>query len=118
MSALSKLNTLLESISLPVETGYFSETNPKARPPDEYAVLTPLVDTLDMFADNEPQVEVQEVRISLFSKKNYNERKNQITKLLLQEDFTITDRRYIEFEKDTLIHHYVIDIAKHFERGE
>ena len=40
MSILSELNSLLESIKLPVETGIFS-----GMPPNEYAVLTPLSDS-------------------------------------------------------------------------
>jgi ribose 5-phosphate isomerase RpiB len=42
-------------------------------------------------------------------------RKNQIVSLLLQADFTITDRRYIGFEEDTSYHHFAIDVAKEYE---
>lgn len=108
MSILSELNTMLESI-LPIESGVFSGV-----PPDEYVVLTPLADSFDLFADNNPSIDTQEVRLSLFSNKNYIKRKNQLVRLLLQADFTITDRRYIGHEDDTDYHHYAIDIAKHY----
>jgi hypothetical protein len=109
MSLLSELNTLLGNISIPVETGVFS-----ASPPDEYLVLTPLTDRFALFGDNRPQMEVQEVRISLFSKNNYLTRKKQIEDLILAADITITDRRYIGHEDDTGFHHYAIDVAKEF----
>ena len=106
MSILLELNTLLSPI-LPVETGVFSGV-----PPDEYLVLTPMTDTFPLFGDNIPLADVSEVRISLFSKSNYLQRKNQITSALLTADFTITDRRYIGYENDTKFHHTAIDVAK------
>ena len=72
-------------------------------------------DVFNFYADNLPQVETQEARISLFTKHNYMARKNQIVSLLLQADFTITDRRYIGFEEDTSYHHFAIDVAKEYE---
>jgi len=112
MSILTELNTLLSPV-LPVETGIFSGI-----PPDEYLVLTPLTDEFALFGDNAPLFNISEVRISLFSKGNYIQRKNQITALLLAAEFTITDRRYIGHEDDTGYHHYAIDVAKHCELKE
>ena len=101
MSILKDINTLLNTIDIQIETGYFSGT-----PPNEYIVITPMVDTFGVFADNLPQAETQEVRLSLFSKNNYISRKNQLTRILLEAGFTITDRRYIGFEEDTKYHLY------------
>lgn len=113
MSILSELNTLLETINIPVETGVFSGV-----PPDEYVVLTPLADTFAVFGDNKPLADINEVRISLFSKNNYLLRKNQLVRVLLRADFVITDRRYIGHEDDTGYHHYAIDVAKYYELEE
>jgi len=113
MSILSELNTLLETINIPVETGVFSGV-----PPDEYLVLTPLIDTFAVFGDNKPLADINEVRVSLFSKNNYLQRKNQLVRILLQADFVITDRRYIGHEDDTGYHHYAIDVAKFYELEE
>ena len=113
MSILSELNTLFEAANIPVETGVFSGV-----PPDEYLVLTPLTDTFAVYGDNKPLAEVSEVRISLFSKNNYLQRKNQLVRMLLQADFVITDRRYIGHEDDTGYHHYAIDVAKEYETEE
>jgi len=110
MSILTELNTLLESIGLPIETGIFSEI-----PPDEYLVITPLVDSLELYADNLPQAQTEEIRLSLFTKNNYIPLRNRLTKLLLEVGFSITERRYIEFEKDTKYHHYAIDVMKEYE---
>ena len=113
MSILSELNTLFETANVPVETGVFSGV-----PPDEYLVLTPLTDTFAVYGDNKPLADINEVRISLFSKNNYLQRKNQLVRMLLQADFVITDRRYIGHEDDTGYHHYAIDVAKYYELEE
>jgi len=113
MSILSELSTLFETIKIPVETGVFSGV-----PPDEYLVLTPLTDTFTVFGDNKPLADISEVRISLFSKNNYLQRKNQLVRMLLQADFVITDRRYVGHEDDTGYHHYAIDVAKYYELEE
>jgi len=77
--------------------------------------MTPLADTFAIHADNAPGLEVQEARLSLFSRHNYLQRKNQVVNALLQNDFTITDRRYIGYEVDTGYHHYAIDVAQEYE---
>jgi len=109
MSILAELNTILTPI-LPVETGVFSGV-----PPDEYLVITPMTDEFALFGDNAPLMDVSEVRLSLFSKGNYQQRKRQITKALLGAEFTITDRRYIGYESDSKYHHLAIDVAKTYE---
>ena len=68
-----------------------------------------------MHADNTPNAEVQDARLSIFTQGNYKKLKNSIVKALLSDDFTITDRRYIGFETDTGYHHYVVDIEKNYE---
>ena len=108
MSLLETLHTLLSPL-LPIETGTFSET-----PPACYLVLTPLLDSFQLYADNQPQHEIQEVRLSLFDQGNYNTIRNQIIHALLQAEITITDRRYIGYEADTGYHHFVIDVAKDY----
>lgn len=113
MSILEELITLLESIPLPVETGAFSEAAPEA-----YAVITPIADTFGYHADNRPEFEVQEARISLFSKVNYQQKKNQILSELIDLGFTVTDRRYLGHEDDTGYHHYAMDVAKHYRLEE
>jgi hypothetical protein len=109
MSILSELNTLLSPV-LPVETGVFSGV-----PPNEYLVLTPMTDVFALFGDNKPLADISEVRISLYSKGNYMQRKRQITTALIGAEFTVTDRRYIGHEDDTGFHHYAIDVAKQYE---
>ena len=110
MSLLSELTSIAKKNSLSVETGVFSGT-----PPDQYIVLTPVSDGLTLMADNEPNAEIQEVRISLFCKGNYNTLKNKLTRDFLKADITVTDRRYIGHEDDTGFHHYAIDVAKNYD---
>ena len=110
MTILEELNDLLSNLGIPVETGEFSDSAP-----DTYSVLTPLSDRFEIFGDNLPLIDINEVRISLFIKGNYLETKRQITKALLQANFTITDRLFVGFEKDTKYFHLAIDVAKHYE---
>lgn len=113
MSLLSDLNEVLMPLGISIETGVFSGV-----PPDEYLVFIPLTDIFEVHADNRPSFDVQEVRISLFSRGNYQMRKRQITVALLNADITVTERRYIGFEEDTKYHHYAIDVAKEYEMEE
>ncbi|MEC1719071.1 hypothetical protein [Schinkia azotoformans] len=110
MSLLTDLMDMLGPIDIPIETGGFS-----GKPPDEYIVITPMSDRLDFYADNQAHNVIEEARLSLFSKKNYIERKKQLTKALLAGGMTITDRQYIGFENDTKYHHYAIDVLKEYE---
>ena len=105
MSLLSELNTLLKPL-IPIETGVFSDT-----PPNRYLVITPLSDTFELYADNMPNHEIQEARLSLFDKGSYTVIKNKIVRALLNADITITDRRY----KVTLwiIHQKYMSVSKH-----
>ena len=113
MKLLAALNSIIQPTNIPIETGYFS-----GLPPDEYMVLTPLSDRFDLFADNQAHSVIEEVRISVFSKKNYLPIKKLLTKKLLQNEITITDRRYIGFENETKYHHYAIDVMKEYEMEE
>ena len=110
MTILEELNGLLSNLDIPVETGEFS-----GLAPDTYSVLTPLTDRFEIFGDNLPLIDVNEVRVSLFTKGNYLETERQITQALLGADFTITDRLFVGFEKDTKYYHVAIDVAKHYE---
>ena len=110
MNILSELKSVLLPTGIPIETGVFSGV-----PPDEYLVLTPMTDLFEIFADNLPECEVSEVRISLFTKSNYIQRKSQLTQILLDADFTITQRWYVGHEDDTGYHHYSIDVAKEYK---
>ena len=113
MSILADIQAALSDLDVPIETGVFSD-----EPPEEYVVVTPLADTYELHADNLPEYETQEARLSLFSRGNYLKRKKQLSKALLSADFTITDRRYIGHEDDTGYHHYAIDVAKLFRLEE
>ena len=104
---LAELTALLETLEVPVETGIFSDVAP-----DEYAVITPLYDNFDLFCDNLPEYDVQEVRLSLFTKGNYSALKSRVVKALLLAGFTVNARQYIGHEDDSNYHHYAIDTAK------
>lgn len=110
MSLLKELNSLLEPIGIPIETGAFSR-----KPSDEYVVITPMSDRLEFYADNQAHSVIAEARLSLFSKENYLALKKQLTNILLAAEIIITDRQYIGFENDTKYHHYAIDVMKEYE---
>ena len=106
---LERAKAVCEGQGLPFQTGLYTKTPA----PKSYVVATPLADTFDVFADNTPGVEVEEVRLSLFTKTNYLQARTKLTTGLLAADLTVTGRRYVGFEDDTGYHHYAIDVAAH-----
>lgn len=113
MSLLADLNTIAGRVGLPVETGVFSGIAPT-----EYLVLTPMSDSFDIHGDNTPGVDVQEVRISLFTKGSYTKWKKNLVQAILAADITITERRYVGHDDDTGYHNYAIDVANYYELEE
>ncbi|NLC92515.1 MAG: hypothetical protein GX677_03490 [Treponema sp.] len=113
MTILAELNTLLSNMSIQTETGKLND-----KVTDEYVVLVPISDNFSLFCDDKPEYETSEVMLSIFTKGNYMQLKKKIVKGLLQNNFTITDKRYVEFENDTGYHHYNIDVAKYYEMEE
>jgi hypothetical protein len=109
---LEELNMIVESAGLPVETGVFSGTAP-----DEYVVITPISEHFALFSDDGPGMNIEEARLSLFSKKNYTQQKDLLARMLLTADFVVTDRRYIGYEPDTTYHHLAIDVARETEEN-
>ena len=110
MSLLADLNTIAGIGGIAGETGVLSGTAPT-----EYRVRTPLSDSFDVHADNDPGVDVQEVRISLFTKGSYTKWKNTLVRAILAADITITERRYVGHDDDTGYHNYAIDVANYYE---
>lgn len=104
---LEQLTNIADKLGLPFEVGLYTATPA----PQTYLVATPLTDMFDVFADNQPSIEVEEVRLALFTKGNYLELRNRITRALLDAGLTITGRTYVGFEADTGFHHYALDVA-------
>jgi hypothetical protein len=111
MSALAELKKIAEELGLSSGAVSFEK-----KAPETYLVFTPLYDDLLLYADNRPLVETEEVRISLFSKENYLLWKRRLTDILLEQDFIITERRFLELEEDTGYYHYSLDVAKEYVR--
>ena len=109
---LEELNMIVESAGLPVETGVFSKAAP-----DEYVVITPISDHFALFSDDAPSMNIEEARLSLFSKRNYTQKKDLLVRILLTAGFTVSDRRYIGHEEETKYHHYSIDIMHEREEA-
>lgn len=107
---LEELNTIVESAGLPVETGVFSGTAP-----DEYVVITPISEHFALFSDDTPGMNIEEARLSLFSKRNFTQKKDLLVHMLLMAGFVVTDRRFIGREDDTGYYHYSIDLAQERE---
>lgn len=113
MNILSDVKKLLEDLSVPIMTGVYASDAK-----DEYIVLVPLSDSYPISADNLPITDLQELRITLFSKGNYLKIKNKIVSLMLKNDFCITERKYNGYETDTGYYQYTIDVAKNYEIEE
>ena len=110
---LEELIMIIVSAGLPVETGVFSGTAP-----DEYVVITPISEHFELFSDDAPGMNIEEARLSLFSKGNYGAKKRQLVRLLLTAGFLVSERRYIGMEEDTGYHHFAIDVAKEYLEEE
>lgn len=113
MSLLSELSAIAKKLKIPAQTSVYS-----GKAPDEYLVFNPLYDSFELHADNAPTADVQEVRISLFSKGNYTRTLSRLVKALLSADITVTARKYVGHEDDTGYHHYAVDTAKNYEMEE
>ena len=90
MSLLSELSAIAKKLKIPAQTSVYS-----GKAPDEYLVFTPLYDSFELHADNAPTADVQEVRISLFTKGNYARTASRLVKVLLSADITVTARKYV-----------------------
>ena len=112
MSMLEELSSIVVSAGFPVETGVFSGTAP-----DEYVVITPISEHFALFSDDGPGMNIEEARLSLYSKKNYTQKKDLLVRMLLTAGFVVTDRRFIGREDDTNYFHAAIDIAKETEEN-
>ncbi|VEI13848.1 hypothetical protein [Trueperella bialowiezensis] len=104
---LQRLTAVADQLGLPLAVGIYADSPA----PDTYLVVTPLSDVFEVFADNQPGIEVEEARISVFTKANYLPVRNQLTAALMEAGLTVTARRYVGYEPDTGYHHYSIDIA-------
>jgi len=113
MSLLSELTTLISALNIPVETGVFTD-----KAPDTYIVIVPLSEKFDLKADDKPNINIEEARLSLYTKTNYTTVKNNLVRSLLSADITITARQYIGYETETGYHHYNVDVADYFEIQE
>ncbi len=110
MSILEDVQAVLEPLGIPIETGVFTGKAPK-----KYIVVIPLSDTFAVHADNTPNYDVQEARLSLYSQGSYTKEKNAVVRALLAADITITGRQYVGYETETGYHHYNVDVANHYE---
>ena len=79
MMLLEKLISLFSQLDVPIETGIFS-----GQAPEQYIVLIPVISTYELYADNLPEQDVEEVRISIYSKTNYLSIKRSLEKISLQ----------------------------------
>ena len=107
MTILAELKTIVSDLGLQSGVSVF-----EGKAPDEFVVFVPIGSTFEQFADDLPQYNSPEIRISLFTRNNFYELENALTKSLIQHDFTITERTYVDFEEDTKYHHIAIDVEK------
>lgn len=106
---LEQLAAVADTLTIPFEVGLYSQTPA----PATYLVATPLADSFDVYADNTPGVEVEEARLSLFTRGSYLPARDRLTRALTAAGLTITGRHYVGYEADTGYHHYSIDTATH-----
>ncbi|MDY3126651.1 MAG: hypothetical protein SOW59_00760 [Corynebacterium sp.] len=104
---LETLTAIADRLDLPIAVSLFTASPA----PDTYLVATPIADILEVIADNTPSVDVEEVRLSLFTAGHYLPWRDTLTHALVDAGLVVTARRYIGFEDDTGYHHYEVDVA-------
>ena len=104
---LDEIKALLDTLSVPYETGVFSD-----EAPEQYIVIVPLSDTFGLHADNLPNADIEEARLVVYSQTNYTALVDRLVVALLLDDFTITDRHYIGYDSSTSYFQYVVDAEK------
>ena len=109
VSLLSDLVGLFDELGIPCETAALTD-----KAPDTYVALTPIQDYYSVEGDDIPLDEVQEIRISLFTRGNYRALKRSIEKACIAAGLCITGRRYVGREDDTKYFHYAIDVANSY----
>lgn len=105
MTILEILNGIFDNRNIAAQVGKDIGNEEK----EVYAVLTPLSDAFAHFADDAPTHEINAVRISLYTKSDYTTIAAAIVSDILAAGLTITDKRFIEYEKNTKFYHYNID---------
>lgn len=104
---LELLTGLCKKLNLPSATGTFN----KAPAPETFVVFTPIADVFDMYAANQPGVDIEHVRLSLFTSGNYLHLRDALTRALRREDIMVEARTYVGYEVESGYHHYAIDCA-------
>ncbi len=77
----------------------------------KFIVIIPTSDNFGLHADDKPLACAEEAELALYCKGNYLAFRDMATELLIAADITVTGRRYLELEKDTGFHHYIIEVA-------
>jgi len=109
---LTELTEIITNLKLSVVTGVHGTDDISGK--NEYIVLIPMNYDLTGYADDTSWDEVQEIRLSLFHRGDFMAIMRGLTKSLLKTDITITDRRYVGWERNSKYHHYVIDVSKNY----
>lgn len=106
---LEELNTILDALKIPVETGYFSSASPA---PDQYVVITPIFSEFGLHADNIPHMDTHDVRLTIYSKGNYLNTLDTIVRSMQTHDISVTDRSYIGYDREFGYHQIAVDVQK------
>ncbi len=80
----------------------------------KYIVMKPVQEDFIAYADNKPNMEVVQAELSLYSKENFIDLAREITNTLIEAGFTIKNRKYMDYNQETKLHHYVIYVAMEF----
>jgi hypothetical protein len=108
MSIVQEIQALMDLLNIRNAIVQFSEMPP----PDTYVLITPIGDDFDLFSDDEPTVDISSARISLFTKGHYEATARKIVNQLLDSNFSVTNRTFVNREVDTGYNHYAIDCEK------
>lgn len=103
---LTQLTHIAQRLGIPSAVGVF----PQSPAPDTFVVFTPLSEVFEFHADNTPQVDTSEVRLSFYTTHNYLKLAERLTQAVLDAGLIVSARRYVGFGADTCYHHWALDI--------
>lgn len=109
MSIFELITNTLKPLGIPVA---MAENTDKQL--NNYIVMKPVQEDFIAYADNKPNMEVVQAEISLYSKENFIDLAREITSILLEAGFTIKNRKYMDYNQEARLHHYVIYVAMEF----
>lgn len=106
MTFFEKIGTALAPLKITVSV----MEHPVDGTNNRFCVIIPGSDDFECCADDCPLLGTESAELALYCKGDYLAFRDEVLKLLVGARLTVTDGRYLEYEKDTEYHHYIFEV--------